>query len=155
MGGYVVMLYVGCFFDEVENLILIDCGGLYFWFGNCFVEVLVIYVIKMVSIKLVNFCVYESVEKVVVRWEEIEDNNLYYFLFKESVLLIIKRGIKVINEGVIFFYDLVVRGFFCLFIFFEVFIKLILYRIKLFMLVLEGIISKIEIEVRERFILLC
>lgn len=155
MGGYVAMLYAGCFPDEVENLILIDCGGPRPRFGNRPAEVLATYATKMASIKPANPRVYESVEKAAVRREETEDTNPYYPLSKESALSITKRGTKVTNEGVIFSHDPVIRGLFRPFISPEVSIKLILYRIKSSMLVLEGTTSKIEIEVRERPILLC
>lgn len=153
MGGFVAMLFAGCFPDEVENLILIDCGGPHPRFGNRPAEVLASYATRMTNIKPANPRVYESVEKAASRREERVDS--FFTLSMEAALLITRRGTKVTNEGVVFSHDPVVKGLSRPFYPPEFSIKLILNRIKSALLILEGTTSKVEKEIRERSILYC
>ena len=157
MGGFVGSLYAGCFPDEVENLVLIDCGGPPPRFGNNPAKVLARYATRMSNMKPASPRIYESVESAAARREEPVEGNT---LSKGDALLITKRGTRVTKDGVIFSHDPVVKGLFRTFYSPEVSFKLILSKIRCALLVLEGTASIYKDEednegLEDRLILMC
>ena len=157
MGGFVGSLYAGCFPNEVENLILIDCGGPPPCFGNNAADMLARYATWMSNMKPASPRVYESVESAAARREEAVEGNT---LSKEGALLIAERGTRVTKDGVIFSHDPVVKLLFQRFIPPEASLKLILSSIKCVLLVLQGTASVHSNEedkkgLEDRLILMC